>query len=225
MEEFNLVVSAIVAIILIAILIFGYSLTQKRRIQLGNLAKELGLSFHPKDKTKRLPYMLGRFKFFTNTHSHKAKNLLSGEGEGMQYIISDLFFTVSDPNKKNNVTGKHLTLMILESSEGNLPPFAMRPSPQFTREMEGYRGMEDIDFQTHAAFSNQYRLMSEDEPAVRNLFEAQILDYFSQNPGLTLEANGRFIFLLHHPQLLEATSAQYEDLLKKGKEVAKVLFT
>jgi hypothetical protein len=49
-------------------------------------------------------------------------------------------------------------------------------------------GKQDINFQHQQGFSNAYILRSEGENAVRSIFTDQVLSYFENHRGLTIEA-------------------------------------
>ena len=56
-------------------------------------------------------------------------------------------------------------------------------------------GMQDIDFDQHPEFSDQFRLTGEDEGAIRDFFDQELLDFFAPQNGLCLQCSpGFFIY-------------------------------
>ena len=62
--------------------------------------------------------------------------------------------------------------------------------------------MQDIDFDTHPAFSASYFLNAQDDAAARALFRREVLDYFERHPGLHVEGNGDTLLLYRSGRML-----------------------
>jgi hypothetical protein len=82
----------------------------------------------------------------------------------------------------------------MESASLELPSFTMRPEHVFDR-LGSALGFQDIDFADHSQFSKMYVLKGQDETAIREFFDQQMLDFFAGRPGICFECMpGMFIY-------------------------------
>jgi hypothetical protein len=77
------------------------------------------------------------------------------------------------------------TVVLFESTLLSLPYFLLRPEGMFDK-VESAFGDQDIDFEGFPNFSRQYLLRGQEEQ-VRNVFNSNVLSYFDNDPGWTLE--------------------------------------
>lgn len=77
------------------------------------------------------------------------------------------------------------TVVLFESTLLSLPYFLLRPEGIFDK-VESAFGDQDIDFEGFPNFSRQYLLRGQEEQ-VRNVFNSNVLSYFDNDPGWTLE--------------------------------------
>jgi hypothetical protein len=156
---------------------------QQRTADLSVIAAQLGFAFSgPLDK--ELPKSLGSLSLFTHGHSRYARNVMSGQADETEVLIFDYRYTVS--------SGKHShthsqTVMLLRWSAADLPAFSLQPEGLFDKIAQKL-GFGDIDFESHAGFSKAYKLKSQNEPAVRAVFEDDVLAFYESQPGMSTEA-------------------------------------
>jgi hypothetical protein len=90
------------------------------------------------------------------------------------------------------------TAALVESQRLRLPPFRLQPAGRVVSFLLNTMGMEDMDFETHPAFSRRIHLASSEEEWTRALFDESVLEYFVVYPGLAVEAEGdRFLAYRH----------------------------
>ena len=82
--------------------------------------------------------------------------------------------------------------------------------------------MKEIGFDQHPEFSKSFVLNGDDEPAIRNFFDREKLDFFAQRKEAGLEAD--HTFLIYIRELNENLKPeQIGDFLKEGYSVFTAL--
>jgi hypothetical protein len=85
-------------------------------------------------------------------------------------------------------TGHRETVGCLVSKRLRLPHFRLSPERPIEK-IASTLGARDVDFESHPAFSRSYFLNTNDETAVRALFDSTVLDFFYSHPGFHVEGN------------------------------------
>lgn len=197
-------------VILLPILFFGglgwyFVRVRKRANQrvksFQDLAAQMNFQF-----LGEIPYAnltsAGNYEIFTsgNPGSQHIYNLISGTVNNIQVSIFDFaYYTGTDDRHRRS--NKHLhfqTIVMLDFSQINLPPFLLKPESgkimQAVNNALGNRSGE-IHFPNHPAFSQNYLLRSKDEQRVRQLFNERIISFYESNTGLTTEGGAsRMVF-------------------------------
>lgn len=170
---------------IIVFIVVGYFFERKRSRALEVIASSMGLSFRRKDK---LPQDVKAAKFHLFSQgSSSIQNLMYAHVEGVD--ISLFGYRYSKGRSAYNQT-----VALFYSESINLPNFDLRPEHVFHKIGSAF-GYQDIDFETHPQFSSNYLLRGEDENAIRRIFTYDILAFFSNNTGLSVEARGnRLLF-------------------------------
>jgi len=171
---------------------------KKRTEELQHLADELAFEFLPQGDTS-LFQSLGKFQLFSQGRSKRLWNLLRGTTNDLEVAIFDYRYVTG--SGKHSHTWNH-TVICFRFAGQPLPHFSLRPE-NFADKIGGWFGYQDIDFETHPAFSKQYLLRGANEPAIRSLFTNEVLNYFDQKPGLTIEASENTLLFYRHSALLK----------------------
>lgn len=161
---------------------------QKRTEALQSIATSLKLGFS-KLPGDTLLSSLSNFPLFSQGHSRKAKNVMSGKVEEIDIKLFDYRYTTGG--------GKHQqthnqTVVVLSAQHLDLPAFSLKPQNVFHNIGKAF-GYQDIDFTSNPLFSDKYLLRASDENAVRLTFTPDILEYFEQRLGISTEAGGNQI--------------------------------
>lgn len=171
------------AVALAALGIYVY-LEAKRQEQLRQLAVRLGCNFEA--EAKQLPEEeFGALPLFTRGHSKRARNVLRGAPHGAPLVALDYQYTTG--YGKHKTTSRH-TVVVFHFPGKQLPWFTMAPEHVFHR-LGAIFGYEDIDFPTHAEFSQAYFLRGKDEPAIRALLQPRLAE-LSRLTGWAVEGGG-----------------------------------
>lgn len=175
-------------IILVFLVIFGIGAfinryyEDKRREKLEVVSNKLSMEYQAKDEGEKLISNLQGFRLMSLGTNQKLYNVLRGQADQLQVVIFDYCYTIG--SGKNSSTYDQ-TVMLIETSDMNLPKFKMRPENVFHR----ISGVQDIDFDDAPVFSKQYLLQGDDETAIRQLFTPAILAHFTKEEGLCVEGN------------------------------------
>jgi len=148
-------------------------------------AGSLNFSFSRKGSDS-LTALLNQFHLFSQGHSKKVSNVMNGRTSDIDVTIMGYRYTVG--GGKNSHTWRQ-TVILFQSSLLRLPSFALRPEHLFHRIGSAF-GYQDIDFDSHPAFSKQYLLQGTEEEAVRNTFTDELLAYLDERKGLSAEGDG-----------------------------------
>lgn len=79
---------------------------------------------------------------------------------------------------------------------------------------------KDIDFTSHGGFSNNYILRGRDENAIRSAFTYEVISFFEDHKGLTVEAKGSRLFYYRNGIRIRPDKIQY--FITEGLEILKL---
>jgi len=165
----------------------AYVNEKKRTAALFDVATRMGFTFEAKVAKEALP-TLGPFHLFKRGRNHKARNLMRGRSEGADAIVLDYQYTTG--GGKNSHT--HVQTVVLYpgiGTEARLPEFTLGPEHWWDRIGQVF-GYQDIDFESSPEFSDRYLLRGPDESAIRAAFGSNVLGFFAQNQGWSVESAG-----------------------------------
>lgn len=187
MEGFLIPVFMLVVIAsIIAVAAYVSHQYEKKRTQdLRDAAEKLGLRFDDKG-SQALLSRLHDFELFSKGDSRRMTNMLYGDTGDVEMGVFD--YRYSTGSGKNRHT-YHQSVIFIGSDELNVPQFFLGPENFFHR-MANWFGYDDIDFDTHPKFSDAYLLRGPHEQKIRQLFTPQLLEFFEQMTGWTVEGNG-----------------------------------
>jgi len=177
-------------IVLVGFLIWLFlHLEKKRANALQAIAAEIGLQFsatHHED----LSASMQKFPLFNKGRGRKIRNVMSTETDIARLTIFDYQYRTGGGD--NSRTHRQ-TVVALESEALRLPSFSLRPESVFHK-IGAAIGMQDIDFEEHADFSDNF-VLTGDEQLVRQFFDNGLLNEFAKRQGISVEtAPGSFIY-------------------------------
>jgi len=217
----TLVMFGIVGLIIGGTIFINRYMIRRRKEAMEVLSRQFDVEFYPEDTGNRLKSTLRGFKIFGRGSLHKASNLMVSKSGSIQRVIFD--YTYKTGSGKNRTTHVH-TLLLLEYPDAGLPSFTLAREFGFFRKVSNFFGMDDIDFESHKTFSDQYLLKGDNEQWIRELFTEDILDYFTSTPGLTVEGRGRYLVFYQKAGHLKAEASHFRDLMRTGDELAELFF-
>jgi hypothetical protein len=120
------------------------------------------------------------------------RNVIRGQKDGIKKMLFRyIFFT--DEGETNE---KHDELFaVIATPESNLSRFEMYPKKLGDKIGAIFGKKHDIKFQSYREFSNNYLLHGFREQAVRKLFDSEILNFFSEERGWSIEGGGDWLVI------------------------------
>ena len=181
---------------------------RKRTEALSSVAAELKLDFHP-DGDEALHLALSEFPLMNKGRKGQLTNVCAGGTDEVRLWIFDYRF-ITGHGKHRRVHRQ--TAVAMESAVLDVPEFRMRPERMFDR-VGQMLGLQDIDFEGHLQFSQQFVLQSEMAEATRDFFDTGLLDFFAGRPGWSFETRVGSFVAYRPRQLVEPTEFQaaFED--------------
>jgi hypothetical protein len=164
---------------------------KKRTEALNAIASKFGLEFSAA-KDDQLLQKMQVFALFNKGHSRKIKNVMKAETEIASLTVFDYQYTTG--GGQSSQVHSH-TVVTMESDSLSLPIFKLRPENFFDK-VGAAMGFQDINFDTHPEFSKSFVLQGENEDAIRNFFDTEMLEFLAKQQGCYIEsAPGVFIYL------------------------------
>lgn len=185
---------------------------QKRADAIRQLSYRLDMDYTAGDEWGMM-HLLESFHLFKHGRRKRIHNVLfaSDQWEETKIHIFDYHYKASKNKRKRQ------TVLFVKSKDLALPEFFMRPESVFHK-IKGLLGFEDIDFEEHPKFSNQYQLTGDDEEWIRDTFNENIIRFFTVERNWSLEGVGYYLILYRKNKLLSPKSIQ--DFYKKGLAIA-----
>jgi hypothetical protein len=118
---------------------------------------------------------------------------VEGKIDGLNATIFEAYFSLHD-GPRSKMYHYPVTVIELQSKDLDLPKFTARPETLFQK-AAALAGGQDINISAQREFSKRYRLMGEDEAALRKLFDGPAAKHLVEHGGLIVEGHGdRVIF-------------------------------
>ena len=181
-----LIIGAVAAIIGVGAYV-AYLNEKKRTAALFDVATRMGFTFEPKVSNDEAA-TLGSFHLFKLGRNRKGKNLMRGKAQGADAVVLDYQYTTGS-GKSSHTHVQTVVLFPAIGVEARLPDFTLAPEHWWTKIGEVF-GYQDINFESNEEFSKQYLLRGPDESAIRGAFGPNVLGFFAQNQGWSVESSG-----------------------------------
>lgn len=147
---------------------------------------------------------LNYFTLFNQGHGKQIKNFMYGEANGVKVAMFDYIYVTG--SGKNRTT-HFQTVTYLEAGNLRVPYFSLRPEGFFTKLLTAF-GYQDIDFGQRPEFSKQYLLRGQDEIAIRQAFNDQLLSFFETYQGTSVDAGNNQLFVFRANYRCQPQEAQ-----------------
>lgn len=187
----------------------------RRGDQLKEAARRLKLEYRPTDQWG-IQQQLQDFRLFKRGFRGRIHHVISQEDGLMESRVHVFDYRYLKWMGKSSKRVQQ-TVFFLESRKLSLSEFYMRPEYFFHRIGEMLGVTDDIDFEQHLDFSNNYRLTGDDEVFIRHNFKEDVLRFFAIEKGWSLEGLGFYLVLYKHGKLL--SGEKIKDFYEKGMKV------
>ena len=196
-------------IILLIIFLVRRANAKKRTETLSGVAAELNLNFSPVGE-ESLKVQLGQFPLLNKGRKGQLTNVCVGGTDEVELRIFDYrYITGYGRNRRVH----RQTVVAMQSTLLNLPEFRMRPERMFDRAGQ-MLGLQDIDFEEHLAFSQQFVLQSDMAEQTREFFDSTLLDFFATRPGWSFETQSGSFIAYRPRKLIEPT--EFKSVFEDG---------
>jgi hypothetical protein len=187
------VIVAVVLALMVVGLVVGRHLEKKRTEQMAAVAQELDFSFTA-DAAVLLATGIGGLPLVNRGHSKKARNAMEKTVRGTAITLLDYQYTVG--SGKHQHTHRH-SVAVFRNEQAAFPDFEVKPENFFHR-IGALFGYQDIDFDTHRAFSKKYLVRGSNEPAIRATFSPEVLDFLQSSAvQWSIESRSSWIAIYH----------------------------
>jgi hypothetical protein len=186
----------------------------KRTKLMKDYGSDVGLVFHCEDTILRRQALI-HLSFFG--HRSSFRNILVNERANVRIIICDSTFL--DSGEDSSECSQ--TVAVFNVPYKSLPGFWLRPETPLDRVGEFFGG-QDIDFENSPVFSSSYRLQGNSEPRIRELFDSNVLGFFSQNPGWWIEGSDEWLLIYKHKWQVEPN--ELRAFLQQATEISDLFF-
>lgn len=144
----------------------------ERKKTFGLISQKLGLEHE-------------RFQLTTLGRLPLLDNLMYGMSNGTRFAVFDYHYSLPKIGKVCQ------TVVWLHRPEAQLPDFAIGPGSWLSRDLlDLLTGREDFNFESHPAFLKNHQIRGRDVNTIRELFTADVLNFYEQHPGRTTEVSG-----------------------------------
>ncbi len=189
-----------------------------RQVALQNMADENGFNFT--SKVDWNTSYLRNFHFFEIRPIERKENCITGQFKdtGIKWEMADVTFN----------EGAGLASEVFHSTV--LVAFIPKDLPNFILEKEGlfdkifdrimaFSGYNDIDFQLYTNFSKKFLLMGDDEKAIKEFFNKDLVYFLEHDDVYHIESNGEALLIFKKLKL--ANSEKALNILKYSSNITK----
>lgn len=165
---------------------------QRRVESLRQAASTLGLTFLEEGMMLE-GEAFWEFPLFRRGSSREISNILYKDIASERIFLFDYEF---QQGSGENVRLYSQTVAAFYYFSRRMPKFSLKPKNiNIFDKIREFFGQQDIDFETYPEFSRCYRLQGQLESAIREIFDFNVLRFFSQNHGWWLEGGGEWLVI------------------------------
>jgi MFS superfamily sulfate permease-like transporter len=184
----------------------------RRQTNIEELAKSYNLKYIPKKQKETL--FLNDFKFFRTKPISYIYNQLMTKNNVLN--IFDIEFSEGEFIAKEVVK----TTMLHISLKNNIPQFTL-DREGFLEKFYAFAGFKDIPIHNQTDFSKRFYLLGEDEEAIIEFFNEDLVHFFESNPYYHIESNGNSLLVFGKERL--ASIKELKALFDFGKRLKQVI--
>jgi len=184
----------------------------RRQTSMESLAKDYNLSYNSKN-IHNVDF-LNNFLFFNTKTIDHIYNVLNYNNSTIS--LFDIEFSEGEFIAKEVIR----TTMLHIKLNNTIPEFTL-DREGFLEKVYAFAGFKDIPIQNHTDFSNRFRLLGDNEEAIKHFFNDEITHFFECNPYYHVESNGRGLLLFGKERL--ASTKEIKALFDFGKRLKDVI--
>ena len=203
----------VIAAFIGAIIGVVYYFEARRAKKLMALTSARGFTFRKK-ATPADQALIAESQLATHGHSRRMWNIVdAAKIEDFAMTLLDYSYTIGYGKSSSVITQ---TVMRMESPLLRLPNFVMKPESVFAKIGKAL-GFTDINFPEAPTFSKMYLLRGQDEAAIRQVFNAAIIQYCEQHPKISIEGVGNRLLVYREGRRLKLNNL--DSFIDEGKAI------
>jgi hypothetical protein len=182
----------LVAVLVIAGVVYGQILARQRREALVALASRLGLRFD-EENDYQLAEELTFLRGLDEGSNRYAANRLSGVHRGQQVMAFDYHYETYSHSKHGRQTHHHHLSIVTLQLPRAFPELLVSPEGIFSKVAQAL-GYDDIDFES-AEFSRAFCVRSRDKKFAYDICHPQMMEYLLARRDLSFEIENNLLAL------------------------------
>jgi hypothetical protein len=199
--------------------IYGFYSRRKRKEDLKEFGTGMGFFSSPKGD---YPAFLKKIKWsglfggsgLVKASPRNVRYLMQGNIDSAEVAIFDR--VIISGGGEGGGSEELTTVVLFESTQLSLPYFLLRPEGILGK-MGSAFGDPDIDFEEFPKFSRQYLLRGTEEQ-VRIVFNSNVLSYFDNDPGWTLEGFETQL-LVYRNKESAASKEEFQEFVQQARMI------
>lgn len=202
-----------IALVLVIVLAVVYGAAQTAKRTRDVIARGADMGFAPVADVGWASVYSMPHGLFKRGRDRSAYNVIEGAAGGLRARLFDYSYRTGSGRSE----ATYVQTVAAFQLPGTLPAFEMYPEHWYHHIAE-FLGFSRIVFEGFDAFSDNYRLLGTDEPAIRSLFKPAAVSALGQRPGWTVEGAGQTL-LVYRPTEIVAPD-RLPEFLARALEVA-----
>lgn len=198
------VVFVLFLVVAVALGVFGYLQSQKRRQELEAMAGRLGWSFNP-GRDREMRNRFGSFQCLNRGSNRYAHNIMEGQTGERQICAFDYHYQTGSGKHTHH---HHFSVMVVHSGLP-LQPLSIRPEGFFDKVTE-FLGFDDIDFES-SEFSNRFHVQASDRKWAFDMLHQETMEFLLSMPVFSIEMRGPYVMGYRSNRF---SVGDYEDALR-----------
>ncbi|MFG0248387.1 MAG: hypothetical protein ACF8OB_05825 [Phycisphaeraceae bacterium JB051] len=145
--------------------------SRKRAVWLADFAQRLGLAFEEQVAGKD-SVAFSQAQVLCRGHgTGSIHNYMTGKRDGIDFVLADFRYYI---NTGRNSTLYKISLAAYHLPTLDMPAFSLMPKSVGSK-IAAFFGAKQINFEQHPVFSKNYRLLGDDEQAIRQCFTPSLM--------------------------------------------------
>lgn len=186
----------------------------RRQKSIRLFAKKLDWQYNP--RADYLTEDFSSFEYFQIRRIDNARNRLDGWQGRVKIIAADIHYYEGEYTARQHL---HSTMVELVLPK-NIPTFVLNKENLLDR-VAHFAGFRDINFEKHPDFSTRFNLQGDDETAIRQFFDDDLILFFEENKAFHLESNGKGLLIFEKERL--STIGEIKQLISFANRLASLL--
>ncbi|MCF8460545.1 MAG: hypothetical protein K9G46_07460 [Flavobacteriales bacterium] len=186
-----------------------------RQQKMQTLAQELEWGFDL--SLRRYVTTFEKFHLFQFQTVDSVYNKLTGSVGMNSITIQDVDFHEGELEYKS----EHQTTVAIIGLNKPIPLFTIEKE-HFLDRVAAFAGYDDIDFQNFKKFSKTFRLKGENEPAIRQFFKPDLLQFLEEELPYRLESSGNSILIIGKER--QMSEYEVQNLIHFSTKMLFVMF-